>query len=65
MVGFVQSIPRITGEHGTMSAHKAQCFFANKLKASNVEKDNETNSGFIKFAEITAHHADAEVVNLQ
>ena len=30
MVGFVQSIPSITGEKYTMTEHKAQCFVGNK-----------------------------------
>jgi len=30
MVGFVQSIPSITGERYTMEQHKAVCFYGSK-----------------------------------
>lgn len=37
MVGFVQSIPSVTGEVGTLTNHKAVCFHGKQDKGMNIE----------------------------
>ena len=56
MVGFVQGVPAITGNAGTMTNHQAQCFVAKQTKGYNIESTKEVD-GTVKYAEITDHTA--------
>jgi hypothetical protein len=56
MVGFVQSIPSITGEASTLTSHKATCFVGMQDSSNNLESTESTQSGSdVKFAKITQH----------
>jgi len=58
MVGFVQSIPSITGEKYTMTEHKAQCFVGNK----STSKAASTNLAESAPATSSVSNANSEPV---
>lgn len=41
MIGFVQSIPQLTGENYSLTSHKAQCFYGEQLQKDNIESTME------------------------
>ena len=55
MVGFVQSIPSITGEKYSLTDHKATCFYATQDKSLDLEHTEQGQQSDIKFAKITSH----------
>lgn len=56
MVGFVQNIPRITGQSFTMTEHQVQCFHGVQEKHYDVEETKAFNTGKVKYNKIIAHH---------
>lgn len=52
MIGFVQNIPSKSGERGTMTNHKIQCFHGVQEKEYDIEKTEEFNTGKMKFNRI-------------
>lgn len=60
MVGFVQSIPSITGEKYSLTDHKATCFYATQDKSLDLEHTETGQTSDIKFAKIISHEALAQ-----
>jgi hypothetical protein len=60
MVGFVQSIPSITGEKYTLTEHKATCFFATQDKSLDLEHTESGQNQDVKFAKIVSHEMLAQ-----
>jgi hypothetical protein len=60
MVGFVQSIPSITGEKYTLTDHKATCFYATQDKSLDLEHTESGQTSDIKFAKIVSHEMLAQ-----
>jgi hypothetical protein len=56
MVGFVQSIPSITGEHYSLTDHKASCFFGKLDAPAEIETTSTGGDAESKFARITNHN---------
>ena len=55
MVGFVQTMPKITGNSFTMQNHKVQCFYGEQETHYDMEKtvSVKTDSDAVKVAVIT------------
>lgn len=64
MVGFVQTIPTITGEKYSVAEHKASCFYGMQDKKYNIETTTEEAAKEIKYATISSH-GPQEVTNIQ
>lgn len=58
MVGFVQSMPKITGKQHSMAAHEVQCFWAEQETHYDMEKtvSVKTESDTVKVAVITTEN---------
>ena len=55
MVGFVQSIPSVTGENYSLTSHKASCFYGEQLSNDHIEQTSEISDDQVKFAKIQSH----------
>ena len=55
MIGFVQSMPSVTGEKYSLTDHKATCFYATQDKSLDLEHTETGQLSDIKFAKITSH----------
>ena len=55
MVGFVQSIPSISGESYTLTGLKATCFYGVQTKGLSLESTQELSGQDLKWAEIKSH----------
>jgi len=55
MVGFVQSIPSLSGESYSLTDHKVQCFYGQQSKAMKLESTSQSEVGEVKQAQITSH----------
>ena len=56
MVGFVQNIPKITGQQGGMKSHRVQCFHGQMVQPYAIETSEAHDDGKLKWNTVSEHH---------